>query len=436
MIAGRSPRLIFSHKKRLVQPNFPKYMPFKQVDHFIVLEFDIPTQVSPSPLSTSTSTSTTTQPTAQSAPTPPSFSLQASSSCFPFAGLTFNQSLFQTPRPHADVVPNTSEVVASGLHGGADIHSVAVSAVGIMNLGVKDQAVTRGLATCGGDLDNVDMTDLFTLNTLHSSHDEPFAFEDTGSFALQVCASSSSSYTHRYSPRSHYSSLSFSFPPSPSFSTLFHSLSTFDVSFVQQLYIASPSPPQIVGVPSHCQPTSSPNQSTVYLTPFNTTPIQQNSLAVICGIMASVGEHRCAGPAGVMLTSSLATALPVRGGADALVVMDVRVGDQATNLCGGLQVKTGSFKLYSSFDSFIPQIDNFTLHPSTPFSLYILSFIVLSSLNFNMTYLLSSLLSFSFNNFSFPFSTIPFSFSTLTLSFLFVYFLFKVSSLPAIFFFI
>ena len=28
MIAGRSPRIIFSHQKRLVNPNLPKYMPF------------------------------------------------------------------------------------------------------------------------------------------------------------------------------------------------------------------------------------------------------------------------------------------------------------------------------------------------------------------------------------------------------------------------
>ena len=179
MIAGRSPQLIFSHKKRLVEPNFPKYMPFKQVDHFIVLEFDIPTQVSLSPLSTNT---TTTQPTAQSAPTPPSFSLQASSSCFPFAGLTFNQSLFPPPRPHADVVPDTSEVVASGLHGGADVHSVAVSTDGIMNLGVNNhwQAVASRPTTCGGDLDDGAQADLFILNlSRRFSRGAPFAFEDT-----------------------------------------------------------------------------------------------------------------------------------------------------------------------------------------------------------------------------------------------------------------
>ena len=39
MIAGRSPCMIFSHKKRLLELKFPKYMPFKQVDHFLLLKF-------------------------------------------------------------------------------------------------------------------------------------------------------------------------------------------------------------------------------------------------------------------------------------------------------------------------------------------------------------------------------------------------------------
>lgn len=73
MIAGRSPRMIFSHRKRLVEPNLPKYMPFKRIDHFLVLEFEIPMQVS---LSTTQSTSTAHWKSV------PSFSLQASSPCF------------------------------------------------------------------------------------------------------------------------------------------------------------------------------------------------------------------------------------------------------------------------------------------------------------------------------------------------------------------
>ena len=42
MIASRSPRMIFSHKCRLAEPNLPKYMPFQRVDNLIVLKFRIP----------------------------------------------------------------------------------------------------------------------------------------------------------------------------------------------------------------------------------------------------------------------------------------------------------------------------------------------------------------------------------------------------------
>ena len=127
MFAGHSPQMIFSHKRHLVEPNFPKYMPFKQVDAFLVLEFDIPTQVSLSPLPTST----TTQPTAQVVP---SFSLQALSSYLPFAGLAFNPS--PTPQPHADVVPDTNVVVTSVLHGGEDQFTSGklISAIGGQHL--------------------------------------------------------------------------------------------------------------------------------------------------------------------------------------------------------------------------------------------------------------------------------------------------------------
>jgi hypothetical protein len=397
MIAGHSPRMIFSHKKRLIEPNFPKYMPFKRVDHFLVLEFEIPTQVSLSQLPASTMT----QPIAQSVPC---LSLQASSPCLPFAGLTFNQSLLPTPQSHASVVSNTSAVVASGLHGGADIHVVTVSADDAMNLGVKDQAVASRLTTCGDDRDDVAKTDLFTSRSdvLISSHGEPFAFEDrdTSSLALQVCASSDSSL------------------------------------------------PQIV--PSHHQPPSSSIQSTAYLTPINAT--QQNSLAVICGIMAAVasGERRYAG---VVSTTSVATALPVNGGVDrvdALVEMDVSivpvnggvpVDDQATNLCGDHRVKTVETEFFgiffSSFDFFNLRVDDsFTLRPSVPFSLFppcISSFSSPSSMNSHTTSLLSSLLTFSCNNSLFHYSTVP-SFSTLTLSPSSLCLHFKVSSPPAIIF--
>ena len=37
LIAGRSPRMIYSHKCRLVEPKLPKYIPFTQVDGLIVI---------------------------------------------------------------------------------------------------------------------------------------------------------------------------------------------------------------------------------------------------------------------------------------------------------------------------------------------------------------------------------------------------------------
>ena len=56
MIAGRSPRLIYSHKHHLEEPNLPKYMLFTRVDGLIVLTFEIPAQnfIPPQPASTTT----------------------------------------------------------------------------------------------------------------------------------------------------------------------------------------------------------------------------------------------------------------------------------------------------------------------------------------------------------------------------------------------
>ena len=56
MVAGCSPRMIFSHKRRLVEPRLLKYMPFTQVDGLTVLRFQIPVQESVSSLPLSTAT--------------------------------------------------------------------------------------------------------------------------------------------------------------------------------------------------------------------------------------------------------------------------------------------------------------------------------------------------------------------------------------------
>ena len=122
MIASRSPRMIFSHKRRLAEPNLPKYVPFVRVDGLMVLPFDIPAQGSFSlePESTSTATRSTTQT---------SLSLPASA-VLPFAGLSFNRNFSTSqqvsfPLADGDVAthPSASEMLNTStgvvLHGGA-----------------------------------------------------------------------------------------------------------------------------------------------------------------------------------------------------------------------------------------------------------------------------------------------------------------------------
>ena len=98
MIAGHSPRMIFSHKHRLNEPGLPKYMPFTRVDGLIVLNFEILTQVFIPPQSPSLESPQPASPTTQPF-TQPVFSLQAS--CYnhdrPFAGLAFYHSLLPLP---------------------------------------------------------------------------------------------------------------------------------------------------------------------------------------------------------------------------------------------------------------------------------------------------------------------------------------------------
>ena len=136
MIASRSPRMIFSHKRRLAEPNLPKYMPFQRVDNLIVLKFRIPEM-----------SATSIQPTV----TP--FSLHASSSQ-PFAGLAaLSKSLHPNPSR-----PSTLEI------------------------SLKDQDVASGLTTTyGGDPDNWIKNDSFKSDTLNlnseSSLDNSFIFD-------------------------------------------------------------------------------------------------------------------------------------------------------------------------------------------------------------------------------------------------------------------
>jgi hypothetical protein len=123
MIANCSPRMIFSHQKRLVKPDLPKYMPFTRLDSFIVLKFNIPAQVSlqVSPQSAFKLPTGTTQSANN---TVPSYSLQASSySSCPFAGLSINQCLL--PSPSSSLVTLDAPLVVDRdthtLNGGADV---------------------------------------------------------------------------------------------------------------------------------------------------------------------------------------------------------------------------------------------------------------------------------------------------------------------------
>jgi hypothetical protein len=90
MLAGRTPRMIYSHKDRLADPQLPKYVPFTQDGGHFVLKFQIPVEVSESGI----------QPTAA-----PMFSLHASS-FRPFAGMAA-LSLNPCNGPHSFPFPSS-----------------------------------------------------------------------------------------------------------------------------------------------------------------------------------------------------------------------------------------------------------------------------------------------------------------------------------------
>ena len=90
MLAGRTPRMIYSHKDRLADPQLPKYVPFTQDGGHFVLKFQIPVDVSESGI----------QPTSA-----PMFSLHASS-LRPFAGMAA-LSLNPCNGPHSFPFPSS-----------------------------------------------------------------------------------------------------------------------------------------------------------------------------------------------------------------------------------------------------------------------------------------------------------------------------------------
>ena len=113
MIAGHSPRMIFSHQKRLVNPNLPKYMPFTRINNLTALKFDIPVPSS-SPQPAAANASPTTQLTTETA-----LSLPASL-YHPFAGLSFSRHLLSSPNPQyipdslGAILPVIDDVVNGG----------------------------------------------------------------------------------------------------------------------------------------------------------------------------------------------------------------------------------------------------------------------------------------------------------------------------------
>ena len=93
MIAGRTPRIIFPHKDRLVKPRLPTHMPLTCVDGLLVLVFTIPTLASI--LSISPGITQTTIPSMKQSDSPV-VSLHASSSP-PFAGFSFSSHCLHSP---------------------------------------------------------------------------------------------------------------------------------------------------------------------------------------------------------------------------------------------------------------------------------------------------------------------------------------------------
>jgi hypothetical protein len=146
MIAGHSPRLIFSHNYRLLKPTLPKYIPFTRVDNFLVLKFDISAcdSIPPHPTSTVTqcpsSSETILSLEASSYPSRPSaglsFELNHQPSSFPRPSAC--GTLVATgPGPHAsvswpsDVVSKSSMAVALPVYGGADAQVEVTVGVGV-----------------------------------------------------------------------------------------------------------------------------------------------------------------------------------------------------------------------------------------------------------------------------------------------------------------
>ena len=152
MLAGRTPRMIYSHKDRLAEPQLPKYVPFTHDGGSFVLKFQIPVEV------------LGIQPTAT-----PLFSMHASS-FHPFAGMaalslnphTGPHSLTLPPRHISKPVPPVYPLHYSHTppsYVNPSLHSPSsspcpmsdTSAAGVVLCGGAEDG---GAATCGDGPDN------------------------------------------------------------------------------------------------------------------------------------------------------------------------------------------------------------------------------------------------------------------------------------------
>ena len=138
MIAGRSPRLIYSPKRRLVDPTMPKYIPFTNVHGLLVLEFSIQSPILSQPRTQPTSSPETV------------ISLQASTH-FPFAGLSFDRNLFPAPE-QVYIPPRVSS--ANGVHerhADSDAYVFSTTGIGVAHGGANTlMDVTARQSECHG----------------------------------------------------------------------------------------------------------------------------------------------------------------------------------------------------------------------------------------------------------------------------------------------
>ena len=155
MIAGLSPRLIFSHSKHLVEPTFPKYMPFTRINDLIALKFNIPLRVlSPQPASPST------HPTVA----PAILSLQALT-YYPFAGLaTFNRNFLPTSQQVSESFPGNHTATHPSATGNmsANKHANVLSdtSQGVVLHGGAHKLVDMGACLLDDDSDDTNFTPL------------------------------------------------------------------------------------------------------------------------------------------------------------------------------------------------------------------------------------------------------------------------------------